>query len=342
MKRETDEIQLRAAFRGKGRVPVMALALLGAFVLNCVCGSVQLSPGELVDGLFWREGAGNASVILYYLRFPRAMAAVLAGVGLSVSGVLLQSVTGNELASPNIIGVNSGAGFCCILLLNFFPAAAGLLPLVAFAGAFGATLLIVAIAQRVSASKGTVILAGIACTSVLNAGISFLSLLDTDVLASYNAFSVGGLAGVKMEQLVVPAVIIGLCLLVSLLLARQVHLLCLGDALALSLGVRIRALRLVCLVCASACAASVVSFAGLLGFVGLVVPHIARRLSGQTTGPLLVTSIFVGAILVLLADLLGRVLLAPTEIPVGIVMALIGAPFFFILLLRRRGIDAEM
>ena len=176
----------------------------------------------------------------------------------------------------------------------------------------------------------------------LNAGISFLSLLDTDVLASYNAFSVGGLAGVKMEQLVVPAVIIGLCLLVSLLLARQVHLLCLGDALALSLGVRIRALRLVCLVCASACAASVVSFAGLLGFVGLVVPHIARRLSGQTTGPLLVTSIFVGAILVLLADLLGRVLLAPTEIPVGIVMALIGAPFFFILLLRRRGIDAEM
>lgn len=342
MKNQTAEIKAQPLHSGKRRIPVMACLLLGTFVLSCTCGSVRLSFTQLIDGVLWQDGAENASVIFYYLRLPRAVAAVLAGIGLSVSGVLLQSVTGNALASPNIIGVNSGAGFCCILLLSFFPAAAAALPLAAFAGAFGTTLLIVAIAQRISASKGTVILAGIACTSVLNAGISFLSLLDTDVLASYNAFSVGGLSGVKMEQLLLPAILIAVCLTVSLVLARRIHLLCLGDALAQALGVRIRALRLVCLICASACAAAVVSFAGLLGFVGLVVPHIARRLAGPATGPLLVTSVFVGPTLVLLADLLGRVLLAPTEIPVGVVMALVGAPFFFFLLLKRREADAEM
>ena len=175
---------------------------------------------------------------------------------------------------------------------------------------------------------------------MLNAGISLLSLIDGDVLSAYNAFSVGGLAGIEMHELLIPAVIIVLSLTVSLILSRRIHMLCLGDSLADSLGVKVRALRTVCLICASASAAAVVSFAGLLGFVGLVVPHISRRLVGERTSLLLVTSSFVGAVLVILADLLGRVVLAPTEIPVGVIMALIGAPFFFILLLRRRSDNA--
>lgn len=329
-------------FRSKSGVLVMALLLLCAMGLGCLLGSNPLSPSELWRGLLRREGADAASIVLYYLRIPRVAAAAAAGVGLSVSGVLLQSVTGNALASPNIIGVNSGAGFFCILALSFFPALSPLLPFWAFLGALGATMLIVTIAQRVSASHSAVLLAGVACTSILNAGISLLSLMDSDVLTAYNAFSVGGLAGVSLAQLAFPAGIIALCLAVSLLLSRRIQLLCLGDALAASLGVRVGLLRTVCLVCASASAAAVVSFAGLLGFVGLVVPHIARKLVGQATGPLLVTSAFSGAILVLLADLLGRILLAPTEIPVGVVMALIGAPFFFILLLKRRNNGADM
>lgn len=311
----------------------LILGLLAAVLLGIFCGSTRLD---------WKNNAANSTIILTYLRVPRVAAALLAGVGLSVSGVLLQSVTGNALASPNIIGVNAGAGFCCILLLNFFPQYWAALPFGAFIGAFATTLLIVTVAKKISAAPGTVILAGIACTTLLNAGISFLSLLDSDVLSSYNAFSVGGLNGVKLEQLVLPAIIIALCLCVSLLLSRQIHLLCLGDALAGSIGVRTQRIRMVCLVCASASAAAVVSFAGLLGFVGLVVPHISRRLCGNRTGPLLVTSSLVGAILVILADLLGRVLLAPTEIPVGILMAFIGAPFFFFLLLKRRDLHAEM
>lgn len=311
----------------------LVLGLLTAVLLGIFCGSTRLD---------WKNNPGNSRIILTYLRIPRAAAALVAGVGLSVSGVLLQSVTGNALASPNIIGVNAGAGFCCILLLNFFPQFWAVLPLVAFAGAFATTLLIVTVARRISASPGTVILAGIAFTTLLNAGISFLSLLDSDVLSSYNAFSIGGLSGVKMEQLYLPAVIVAVCLAVCLALSRQIHLLCLGDTLAGSIGVRTGVIRMVCLICASASAAAVVSFAGLLGFVGLVVPHISRRLCGNRTGPLLVTSSLVGAILVILADLLGRVILAPTEIPVGILMAFIGAPFFFILLVRRRNLHADL
>lgn len=313
-----------------GVTAVLFLLTVLAFVLGCIIGSTNLFelPKE------------TAKIIMLNLRLPRVLAALLAGVGLSVSGVLLQSVTGNPLAAPNIIGVNSGAGFCCIIMLSFFPNALALLPLGAFAGAFVTTLVIVTVSSKLGVSRGTVILAGIAITAVLNAGISLFSLIDNDVLGAYNAFSVGGLAGVEIRELLAPAVIIAFSLAVSLTLSRRIHILCLGDSLAASLGVRVRALRTVCLVCASAAAAAVVSFAGLLGFVGLVVPHIAKRLVGERTSLLLVTSPFVGAILVILADLFGRVVLAPTEIPVGVIMALIGAPFFFVLLLRRRGENA--
>lgn len=318
----------------------LAALLLAVFCLAVAVGSTSLSPTEFWDGLFLKEGAENISIILYYLRLPRAFAALLAGVGLSLSGVLLQSVTANKLAAPNIIGVNAGAGFCCILTLCFFPMAAAALPLAAFLGAFGTTLLIVSVAARLGGFRSTVILCGIAFTALLNAGISLLTLIDSDVLIAYNAFSIGGLGGVRIEQLWLPATIIAVCFCVSLILSGHIHLLCLGDALASSLGVRVRALRMICLICASASAAAAVSFAGLLGFVGLVVPHMARRLVGQRTIHVLTVSAFLGAILVLLADLVGRTLLAPTGIPVGILMAMLGAPFFLVLLLKRRGQNA--
>ncbi|MBQ5390033.1 MAG: iron chelate uptake ABC transporter family permease subunit, partial [Clostridia bacterium] len=139
-----------------GGILVMTLMLFCAFLLCVTLGSTRLSPTELIDGLLGKPHAHIATVILYYLRLPRVFAALLAGVGLSIAGVLLQSVASNELAAPNIIGVNSGAGFCCILLLTFLPQAAEMLPIVASLGAFGTTLLIVSVASRISAFRGTV------------------------------------------------------------------------------------------------------------------------------------------------------------------------------------------
>lgn len=313
---------------------ILLILLITAVLLSLRLGSAEMSISEFVDALLCRSEVG--SIIIYSVRLPRIIASILAGIGLSTAGVLLQSVTDNPLASSNIIGVNAGAGFAVIVLLYFVPTSFIVLPFAAFAGAFLTTLLILTISDRIGSSKTTIILAGIAIQTVLNAGISFVSMLDTDVLASYNYFSIGGFAGAELDSMILPAIIIFASFIVSLILSSRIDLFCLGDSMASSVGVRVKMLRMICIVCASASAAAVVSFAGLLGFVGLIVPHIARKLTGSSTRKLLITSALTGSLLVVLADLVGRTLFSPTEIPVGIIMSLLGAPFFFFLLIRGR------
>lgn len=312
-------------------VPILLIAVAAGLCF----GSAPLSLSQLAGAL---TGTGDDSVrlILWQLRLPRVLAGLLAGMGLSTAGVLLQSVTANELASPNIIGINSGAGLAVILMLTAFPMAGRLLPFGAFVGAFGAAMVILLAARRLGGSRTGILLIGIAITTLLNAAISCLSLLDEGVLSQYNYFSVGSLKAIRMGDLPVPAVIILAAFAMAMVLANRLGLLCLGDGAAAALGVQVKRLRVLALGCAAACAAAVVSFAGLLGFVGLVVPHIARRLVGQLPAKLLPVSALMGAILVVLADLLGRTLFAPSELPVGILMSLIGAPYFLILLCRRK------
>ena len=317
--------------------PCIGVLLLVSFYASLRLGSSHMTSRIFFGGLFRLDGYETESVIIYTLRLPRAIGATLCGVGLATSGVLLQAITDNSLSSPNIIGVNAGAGFFIVLALAVFPALTFSLPLFSFMGAFMATALIILIAGKRSFSKATVILGGIALNALLNAGISFITLLASDILASYNSFSVGGLRGVGLKDLYVPSVIIAICLTVCMILSKRIDTLCLGDYYASSLGINVRALRVTCAVCASALAGSVVSFCGLVGFVGLIVPHISRFFVGSRVKRLLPASAIIGCITVLLADLLGRTVLSPSEIPVGITMAFIGAPFFIILLVKNRG-----
>lgn len=320
---------------GKGTL-CLAVILVATVALALTFGSVQMDLNSLIGGIMKKDGFETESAILYSLRLPRVLAGLFAGVGLSCAGVLLQAVTGNSLASPGIIGVNSGAGFAVILLLAFFPAAQGIIPVAAFFGAFAATAVIITLSAGIGLSRSTVILSGVAVSALLNAAISFISYADTDILSIYNYFSVGSLSQSFPERLFLPSIIITVCLCASVLLSGKIDTLCLGDSIALSLGVNVKALRFVCLVLASALAGAVVSFAGLLGFVGLIVPHIARRLCGNSGAQLFINSALIGASLVTLSDLFGRILLSPTEIPVGIVMAFIGSPFLFYVLIRRK------
>ncbi len=318
------------------RMILILLLLLLLTVMAGLCfGSARFSGTELLAALMG-TGAETHRLILWNIRLPRVAAGVLAGVGLSTAGSLLQTVTANELASPNIIGINSGAGLAVILMLTVAPTVGAMLPLGAFVGAFAAAMVILLAAGRLGSSRTNILLIGIAITTLLNAVISFLSLLDEGILAQYNHFTVGSLKGVALSELAVPAVIIFAAFAVAMVLSARLGVLCMGDAAAAALGIRVKRLRIVALGCAAACSAAVVSFAGLLGFVGLVVPHIARRLVGQQPGKLLPVSALVGAILVVLADMLGRTLFAPSELPVGILMSLIGAPYFLILLCRRK------
>lgn len=320
-----------------------AFILIGLLVLACFAALLSLTVGstaiplhDLLCGLVGKEGYETPRLILTAIRLPRLLGAILAGVGLSLSGTLLQSTLSNDLASPNTVGVNAGAGLFVILCLALFPTLSTALPLFAFCGAFLTALLILGLARRMGSSKATVILAGIACTTLFQSLISLISIADTDILISYNAFSVGSLSLLRMEQLILPTFLIALCLLLAIALSARIEALSLGDAIASSLGIRVGALRASALLIASLSAAAVVSFAGLLGFVGLIVPHLSKKLVGGSLRLRIITAPMIGAIVVILSDLLGRVLFYPSEIPVGVIMSLLGAPFFLFLLLSRR------
>ena len=321
-------------------IPVLMVLLVLTAVAGLCFGSARLSGSELLAA-FLGIGKDSHRMILWNIRLPRVAAGILAGVGMAVAGTLLQTVTANELASPNVIGINSGAGLAVILLLTAAPAAGGWIPVAAFAGAFGAAMVILLVAGHLGSSRTNILLIGIAITTLLNALISFLALLDEGVLAQYNHFTVGSLKGVSLEELIVPAWIIAVAFCAAMALSARLGVLCMGDAAAAALGIRVKRLRIGALACSAACSAAVVSFAGLLGFVGLVVPHIARRLVGQQPGKMLSVSALTGAVIVVLADLLGRTLFAPSELPVGILMSLIGAPYFLILLCRRKRYAAD-
>ncbi len=315
-------------------------ALFGAMLLSACLGlrygSVSLNVLQVVQGIFFRSESVY-SQILWVVRLPHVAACLLAGTGLAVSGVLLQTATNNPLAGPNIIGVNAGAGLAMVLGMCFAPMAYKLQPLMAFAGAFICTGLIVLLANRAGGSRITIVLAGVAVSTFLSAGIGLIKLINPDLAVAYNYFSVGGVSGVRFVQLAVPAGIIAGVVLFAFVFGNRFNLLCLGDDVAKSLGLRVKAVRAFALLLASASAAAAVSFAGLLGFVGLMVPHMARYIAGSTdVRKVLPVSALLGGTLVVLADLLGRVLFAPSEIPAGIITAMIGAPFFFMLLLQRR------
>lgn len=325
----------RQRLRRGGAFALLAAAALAAALLGLALGSAPLTLRQVWEGLFGTERT-TSYLILRAVRLPRVAAALLAGAGLAVSGVLLQSATNNPLAGPNVIGVNAGAGFAMILGMCLFPLSYRLLPAAAFVGAFACTALIVAVSAKAGGAKVTIVLAGVAVSTLLNAGISLLKLIYPDMAVTYTHFSVGDVDGATFQQLAVPAVIIGGCLLAAMALGARMDLLCLGDELAASLGVRVKLLRGAALLLASASAAAAVSFSGLLGFVGLMVPHIARRLVGTALRRLLPAAALLGAALVTASDLLGRVLFAPSQVPAGIITSFVGVPFFFVLLLQRR------
>ena len=314
---------------------VLALLLIAAALFSLCVGtsgtSLLTGLSDLLHGV-----SSPAARIVRYIRLPRVLAAMLAGAALAASGVLIQGVLGNPLAGPNIIGVNAGAGFCTLLCACLLPSAAKLLPAAAFAGALLAALIILLVADRMGASRITVVLAGVAISSIFSAGSDLITTLDPDATLGMSAFMIGGFADVSAARLRTAAVYILPALAAALLLAGDLDVLALGDEVAASLGLRVRRTRVLLLAVASVLAGAAVSFAGLLGFVGLIVPHAVRRAVGGEHRQLLPLSMLGGALFTLLCDTAARTLFAPYEVPVGILLSLVGGPFFLFLLLRSR------
>lgn len=288
--------------------------------------------GEVLSGRAQSPGAR----ILLYVRLPRVCASLLSGAALAVAGLLIQAVLSNPLASPNVIGVNAGAGFFAFLFLALFPGSLGATAVGAFLGALIATLTVYAVAAAAGAGKLTIILAGVAVSSIFTAGLNAIKTFYPETLYNGSTFLIGGFAGVSMGDITPAWAGILLALLGAFLLPRQLDVLCLGEETARSLGQPVTLVRFAAILLACVLAGCAVSFSGLIGFVGLIVPHITRRLFGSAHRLLLPAACLLGACLVTLSDTLSRTLFAPYEVPVGILLSLVGGPFFLFLILRRR------
>lgn len=311
--------------------------LTAAAALASLCfGAVSLAPGEIWRALF-SDGETTAGQIILFARLPRVCGCLLAGAALAVSGAVIQAVLHNPLAAPNIIGVNSGAGLLVALSCAIWPAAVAAIPLAAFLGAFASVMLVLLIAERTGASRMTLVLAGVAVSSIFGAGIDAVVTFIPDALNGYSDFRIGGMANLPMERIVPAFWVILIAMLLIFSLTGELDILMLGSATARSLGLPTKELRMVLLALAAALAGAAVSFAGLLGFIGLIVPHMMRRLLGEESRPLLAASALGGAAMLSVCDVISRVIFAPYELPVGIVLALVGGPFFIWLLLRQRG-----
>lgn len=316
---------------------ILFLLLLVAAFLSLLFGSVSIPVKETLAVLTGRLREGTPYTLIASVRLPRVLGCIGAGVGLAAAGVILQNVMNNSLASPNTIGVNSGAGFAVMLSMVFFPNAFAARPVAAFAGALVTSLLIFALALGSGSSRTTVILAGITVSVFLSAAMNLIKILDDDIALNINTFLIGSVAGISMKDVRLPLCIIAVVFAAACFYSGHLNVLALGDDIAGSLGMNVQAVRFLLLTLASLLAGSVISYTGLLSFVGLIVPHICRRLFGNDSRVLLPAAGLLGASYVLLCDLLGRLLAAPYELPAGIIMSFIGGPFFLFLLLRKRG-----
>lgn len=322
----------------KGRYGLIA-ALAGltalAAVGSLVFGAVPIPPGEVIAALLG-QGSGTTASIVLYARLPRLCGCLLAGAALACAGVIIQGVLNNPLAAPNVIGVNSGAGLATALCCALAPEAVRLTPIAAFLGALAGVLLVLLIAERAGAARITLVLAGVAMSSIFSAGIDAVVTFVPDALSGYTDFRVGGVKNLSMARLAPAFWVILIALLIALSLSNELDLLLLGRETAQGLGLPAKRLRLALLMLAAALAGAAVSFAGLLGFVGLLVPHIMRRAVGEDSFPLLLSSALGGGLLLTVCDLASRMIFAPFELPLGVVLSLAGGPFFIWLLLKQR------
>ena len=315
-----------------------AIVFFVASALMSLCfGSAQISLTNLWDVIVHHDGASVAGRIFWYARLPRTAACLLAGAALAVAGAVIQGVLTNKLASPGIIGVNAGAGLavtiCCAVGAFSGWAIAG----AAFLGAVISVLVVALTAQKIGASKTTVILGGVAMNSCLNAASEAIGILIPDAGMQAADFRVGGFSSVAYTRLIPAGILILLGLLILFTLCNDLDVISLGEDTAQGLGMPVKQMRTVFLTLAALLAGAAVGFAGLLSFVGLIVPHVARKLVSSESGKLLPFCAICGAGFVTFCDLLARTMFAPYEIPVGIFLSFIGGPFFLLLLLQKKG-----
>lgn len=331
------------SFKINRRVPLVLLGLAVATLLVGIWsvgyGEYPIAAGDIVKTLLGLPTSDpNDAFVINTLRLPRVIVAFLVGAGLAIAGTILQGLTRNPLASPEIVGVQAGAGLAAVASIVLFPSLpVFMLPIAAFAGAFIAALLVYGLAWERGSAPIRLILVGVGVGAIASALTSLLitfgNIQDVSQALVWLAGSVYGRTWEHVQALL-PW--LGVFIPLSLLCARDLNTLNLGDGVARGLGVPIEWQRGLLLITCVALSGASVATAGTIGFVGLMSPHLARQLVGPAHEGLLPTAALVGGLIVALADFLGRSLFAPIELPCGVITAIVGAPYFLYLLYRNR------
>ncbi|MFD0355514.1 FecCD family ABC transporter permease [Streptomyces sp. NPDC127110] len=322
---------------------LLAAALAASAVAGLALGPVRIPPGQVLDIVLAGPGARGAfASIVWDVRMPRVLLGAVVGAGLAVAGAVLQALVRNPLADPFLLGASSGASAGAVLVIVFGAGAAGVvggagLPAAAFAGSLAALVAVYALARRGGTmTTGRLILAGVAVQYILSALTSLVLVLSAkpDQLRTALFWTLGGLGGARWDELALPAaaLLAGTALLTAL--ARPLDLLLAGEEGARTLGLDTGRFRAAVFVLASLVVGVLVAYSGAIGFVGLMVPHAARMAVGAGHRALLPVAALAGAVFLVLADLVARTAAAPEEVPVGVVTALVGGPFFLWMLRR--------
>jgi iron complex transport system permease protein len=321
-------------------ISTLGITLLTALsILSLMTGARPIAVSSIVSALLGYDGSSTEHIIVIDYRLPRTLLGLLCGTAFGVSGALIQAATRNPLADPGILGVNAGAAFFVTLaagLLGFHSIDAYLW--FAFLGAVLVTLAVYVLgaAGRDGATPVRLVLAGVALSAVLGGIGSAITLLDPRAFDSLRFWSIGSIAGRNMEIVVAVAPFIGLGLLVALITARSLNAVALGDDQARSLGANILRTRILALISVTLLAGSGTAAAGPIGFVGLMVPHVVRWFTGPDQRWIIPITMIYAPVLLLSADIAGRLILFPGELEAGIVTAFIGAPVLILLARRKK------
>lgn len=313
------------------------ILLIVSAILGIMLGSTPLTFSEIINAFSNGFDSSAGGRIFLYVRLPRTLASIVCGGALAMSGAVIQGVLANRLASPSIIGVNSGAGFAVTLCTALGIYGGWQLSLSAFTGAFTVVILVSLGARKWGASRGTVILIGVAVNSLLGAVSDTIVTFFPEVGVMSNDFRVGEFSGVTYEKLVPSSILILIATVLLLTLTNELDVLTLGEDSAKGLGMNTPLMQTIFLLLSALLAGCAVSLAGLLSFVGLMIPHAVRRISGSKSSHLIPLCGLFGGSFVCLCDTVARTFFAPYEIPVGIIMSFLGAPFFVFILIQVKG-----
>ena len=311
--------------------------LIIAAVSGILLGSTKLDVSDMLTAIISGDYQSPEARILLYVRLPRVLGSIVCGMALAVSGAVVQGVLANRLASPSIIGVNAGAGLAVTLCSAFGIIGGWRLSMFSFLGAFLTVMLVSIGAKRWGASRGTVILLGVALNALLGAIADTVTTFSPEISVQSLDFKVGDFSAVTYAKVIPATIAIIITVLVLRTFSNELDVLTLGDENAKGLGLNTGVMRVVFLLLSALLAGSAVSVCGMLSFVGLLVPHAVRRIASSESRHLISLSAIFGAGFVTFCDTLARVVFAPYELPVGIIMAFLGAPFFVFILVKRKG-----